>query len=379
VLDPTNPHLWYLPEQSSNLAIDALDELPPLLKSQHFRGHLGVAVEIGNAPAGMLMVNSRTARRFDQDEGQLLSLLASQLAQTIERERLQREAEARQRLEQELDFARSIQARFLPPYCPLLPGYRMVAFYRAARQVGGDFYDFIILDDEEEPRVRESMAVARRETNLELWRTDNPPYKVGQPQPTPKRRIGLVIADVTDKGVPAALFMVLSRTVLRTTASDGRPPVAVLEQANRRILNDTPSGLFVTCFYAILDTETHQLQFSNGGHNYPLLYRAATGQVEQLQTLGLVLGVIPAPRFSEAEVYLDPGDVLCLYTDGVTEAMNSRRQLFDEERLIEVLRHTHHLTPDVIIQRILDAVHGFTAGAPQQDDMTLVVLKRESL
>jgi serine phosphatase RsbU (regulator of sigma subunit) len=378
IIDANNPHLWYLPELSMNLAVDALHDLPPLLKSQHFRGHLAVTVEIGGAPAGLLMVNTSSSRRFDQDEVQLLSLLASQLAQTIERERLQREAEARQRLEQELDFARSIQASFLPACCPTLPGYRMVAFYRAARQVGGDFYDFIALGEAEEPRLRQSMAMARRENNLELWRTDTPVLQPGQTQPVPKRRVGLVIADVTDKGVPAALFMVLSRTVLRTTASDGRSPVAVLEQANRLILSDAPPGLFVTCFYAILDTETHTLRYANGGHNYPLLYRAASGEVIQLQALGLVLGVIPAPRFAEAEIQLEPGDVLCMYTDGVTEAMNPQRQLFDEERLIEVLRHTHQLPPEEIVVRILEAVHTFTANAPQHDDITLVVLKRDA-
>jgi sigma-B regulation protein RsbU (phosphoserine phosphatase) len=135
----------------------------------------------------------------------------------------------------------------------------------------------------------------------------------------------------------------------------------------------------VTCFYGILDAASHTLRFANGGHNYPLLHRAANGHVEQLQAPGIVLGVIPNPRFDEATIRLEPGDVLCLYTDGVTEAMNQRRQLFGEERLIEVLRHTSHLAPDQIVQRILDAVHGFTAGAPQNDDITLVVLKRDGL
>jgi GAF domain-containing protein len=130
LVDQNNPHLWYLPESSTNLPADALDDLPQLLKAQQFRGHLSVNVEIGGAPVGILMANSATPRRFVEDELQLLSLLASQLAQTIDRERLNREAQARQRLEQELDLARSIQSSFLPECCPVLPGYRMVAFYR---------------------------------------------------------------------------------------------------------------------------------------------------------------------------------------------------------------------------------------------------------
>jgi serine phosphatase RsbU (regulator of sigma subunit) len=378
VVDQNNPHLWYLPESSSNLPSDALDDLPQLIKAQQFRGHLSVNVEIGGAPVGILMANSATARRFVTDELQLLSLLASQLAQTIDRERLNREAQARQRLEQELDLARSIQSSFLPECCPVLPGYRMVAFYRAARQVGGDFYDFITLDQPEELRPRESMSVARRESDLELWRTDLP-TDPGARQGPSTRRFGVVIADVTDKGVPAALFMVLSRTVIRAAASDGRSPAAVLEQANRLILADARSGLFVTCFYGILDIDSHTFTYASGGHNYPLHYRAVTGEVDQLQAQGIVLGVIPGPRFAEDHVQLERGDVLCFYTDGVTEAMDSRRQLFGEDRLIEVLRHTHMLPPDQIVRRILDAVHSFAAGAPQNDDITIVVLKRDGI
>jgi serine phosphatase RsbU (regulator of sigma subunit) len=185
-----------------------------------------------------------------------------------------------------------------------------------------------------------------------------------------------VIADVTDKGVPAALFMALSRTLIRATASDGRLPAAVLEQANRLILADARSGLFVTCFYGILDIASGALTFANGGHNYPLLYRTTTGAVEQLQAQGIVLGIVPEPRFEQRAVVFEPGDVLCLYTDGVTEAMNARRQLFDEERLIEVLRRSHHLPPEQIIIRIIEAVTNFAAGAAQTDDITLIVLKR---
>jgi sigma-B regulation protein RsbU (phosphoserine phosphatase) len=378
VLDQANPHLWYLPEQSVNLPVDALDTLPPMIKGQGFRGHLAVNVEIAGAPVGLLMINTTTPRRFLADEAQLLSILATQMAQTIERERLNREAQARQRLEQELDLARSIQSSFLPDCCPTIPGYQMVAFYRAARQVGGDFYDFIELSEvnQADLRPRDTRPIGKREAELELWRTERSAGTRGRLAES--RRIGIVIADVTDKGVPAALFMVLSRTVIRATASDGRPPAAVLDHANRLILADAQSGLFVTCFYGVLDVEQHSFRFANGGHNYPLLYHAATGQVEQLQAPGIVLGVIANPRFSEAEVRLAPGDLLCFYTDGVTEAMDQRRQLFGEERLIEVLRHTHQLSPDQIIRRILDAVHGFTAGAAQNDDITIVILKRDS-
>jgi serine phosphatase RsbU (regulator of sigma subunit) len=378
VLDATNPHLWYLPETSTNIAADALEDLPPLLRQQRFQGHLSVSIELGGAPVGTLMVNTFTPRHFLMDESQLLALLGTQLAQTLERERLHQEALARQRLEQELDLARSIQASFLPDTCPTIPGYAVCAFYRAARQVGGDFYDFIRLASTEH---QGQIGPNRREQEQEWWRTGRGAPRAAQRsvarQPeTPPGRFGLVIADVTDKGVPASLFMVLSRTLIRATASDGRAPERVLEQANRLILADARSGLFVTTFYGILDLANHSFVYANGGHNYPLLYRAATGEIESLHAPGIVLGIVPEARFEQRVTALEPGDVLCLYTDGVTEAMNGARQLFDEERLLEVLRRTHHLSPDEIADRIIEAVTNFAAGAAQTDDITLVVLKR---
>ncbi|HMO58490.1 MAG TPA: SpoIIE family protein phosphatase [Roseiflexaceae bacterium] len=380
VFDAVNPHLWYLPENSSHVAVDALDDLPPLMRTQAFQGHLALTVEINAVPIGMLMVNSHASRRFLVDEVQLLGLLGSQLAQTLERERLHQEALARHRLEQELDLARSIQSGFLPDCCPVLPGYEISAFYRAARQVGGDFYDFIDLPDVQSDTELAAGSAAAYQADLTFWRTGR------LPPPTPRRavpaapsarRFGIVIADVTDKGVPAALFMVLSRTLIRATASDGREPADVLARANHLILSDARSGLFVTCFYGILDTQEHTYTYANGGHNYPLVYRAAFGEVEQLQAQGIVLGIVPDPQFAQRTTTLEPGDVLCLYTDGVTEAMDGRRQFFEEERLIEVLRRSHHLDPEQIIDRILDAVTAFMGGAPQNDDVTLVVLKRQ--
>lgn len=385
VLDAANPHLWYVPERSTDLAGDALADLPPLLKAQRFQGHLAITISIGGVPVGMLMVDERRPRRFLDDEVQLLGLLGSQLAQTLERERLQQDALARQKLEQELDLARDIQASFLPASCPQVPGYALDALYRAARQVGGDFYDFIDLP----PAMAEGMAKPGNQTGVttqpeleqEFWRTGRGAPRAGSKirpsQPITSSRLGIVIADVTDKGVPAALFMVLSRTLLRASASEGQLPRAVLEQSNRLILSDARSGLFVTAFYGILDTTHHSFVYASGGHNYPLWYRAATRQVEQLQAQGVVLGIVPDVRFEEGSVALEPGDVICFYTDGVTEAMDARRQLFGEQRLMETLRRSHHLPPGQIISRIIEAVGNFTMSAPQADDITLVVLKRD--
>ncbi len=343
VLDDVHPHLWYLPERSAQLPDDSLIPLPLLLRQQSFQGHLATPVTLGGAQIGLLLVNTIHPRHFLDSEAELLGLLASQLAQMIDRERLYQEALARQRLERELDLASEIQASFLPDCCPLVPGLQIHAFYRAARQVGGDFYDFI-----------EVPATA----------TNGP------------RRLGVVIADVTDKGVPAALFMALSRTLLRASAIDGRLPVAVLERANHLILADSRAGLFVTCFYALIDPVSGLVTYANGGHNYPLLYRRATDEVTPLVAQGIVLGIIPDPHFVPGEIRLARGDILLFYTDGITEAMNAQRELFGDERLATVLRANSHCAPNEIVTAVLAAVGEFAGDTAQSDDMTIVVIKR---
>lgn len=379
-LDQETPHLWYLPERASNLPNEALSDLPVLLRRQHFQGHLAIFVELNGVPVGTLMVNTVAPRQFLDDEAQLLALLANQLAQTLERERLHQEALARQRLEQELDLARTIQESFLPPACPQLPGYAVAAYYRAARQVGGDFYDFIELPPEpdltgvELSAVHSGAASRHAATAGEVACADTTgPAVAGNTS-----RLGIVIADVTDKGVPAALFMALCRTLLRATASDGHAPAVVLERANRLILADSRAGLFVTCFYAQLDPATGTLTYASGGHNYPLLYRVATGAVEPLRAQGIVLGIVPQPHFAQQSVTLAPGDMLLFYTDGVTEAMNARRELFGEERLIDLLQRHHRRTPQELIAAVLEALNAFVGNQSQSDDITMIVVKRLS-
>lgn len=371
-LDPASPHLWYLPERSSSLAEDALSDLPPLMAGQGFQGYMGIAVELGGAPVGTLMVCTHGPRRFLDDETQLLGLLASQLAQTLERERLHQESLLRQRLEQELDLAREIQASFLPNCCPIIPNFQIEAYYRAARQVGGDFYDFIELP----PAPGSAPVVDTGPRRTEIT------FRAGRRQPPEPRtldgsqRLGIVIADVTDKGVPAALFMALSRTLLRATAIDGRQPAEVLQRANRLILADSRAGLFVTCFYAVLETQTGLVTYANGGHNYPLHYEQATGAVHPLRAQGIVLGIVPQPSFEQHTIQMAPGDVLLFYTDGVTEMMNPQRELFGDDRLTAVLRANHHRSPQEIINAVLAAIGEFANGQSQSDDITMVVLKR---
>ena len=180
-------------------------------------------------------------------------------------------------------MARDIQVSFLPERCPEPAGWEIAADWRAARGVGGDFYDFIELDDE---------------------------------------RLGLVIADVSDKGVPAALFMSLSRTLVRASALESRSPSRVLQRVNELITTETRSNMFVSVFYGILNLRTGNLTYANAGHNPPILWRAQ-GRSWLLTAHGMVLGVLEKVDLEEREVTLKPGELLILHTDGVTEPINA--------------------------------------------------------
>jgi len=401
-IGPTDPLLAYLQAAPGPVDLATLHLDSPAVRSLREAGVVLVVPLVSQGELiGTLNLGPRLSEQeYSSDDRRLLASLAAQAAPAVRVAQLVQEQAAeiqsRERYEQELRVATLIQQQFLPRQLPDLPDWQVAAYYGPARAVGGDFYDFIELaaapttesrrtGAPEQARPKGVPALTRRDLELEFWRTGK-----GAPRMAPKQpmrssqmsgelgRLGIVIADVTDKGVPAALFMALSRTLIRATASDGRPPAAVFEQANRLILDDARSGLFVTCFYGILDATNNTFVYANGGHNYPLHYQSATDQVESLQAQGIVLGIVPEPHFEQRAVTIAPGDVVCFYTDGITEAMDSRRQLFDEERLIEVLRRSHNLPPEQIIERIIEAVTNFSAGAPQTDDMTLVVLKRET-
>jgi sigma-B regulation protein RsbU (phosphoserine phosphatase) len=292
---------------------------------------------------GALVIDMRQPRHFDDSEIRLLQLMANQAALAIEKARLHHEEIKRHRIEEELAVGRQIQLSMLPPGVPAVPGWEISAVYEPARQVGGDFYDFFELP--------------------------------GEPG-----RLGLVVADVSDKGVPAALFMALSRTIIRNNALRGRPPAETLIWANRFIQEDSQTDMFLTAFYAALNTNSGRLTFANAGHNRPLWWHAATGDFEELQAAGIVLGILDDVELEEGEVEVAPGDVLVFYTDGVTEAMTRSYEEFGVARLKTAVAGAvgaHlNLNAKIIVDAILDAVKSFTRDAPQSDDFTLFVVRR---
>jgi sigma-B regulation protein RsbU (phosphoserine phosphatase) len=267
----------------------------------------------------------------------ILNGIAQQLAMAMENARLSREVAAQQRLERELELGRDIQASFLPDACPTFPNWEVCSYWHLARQVGGDFYDFI---------------------------------------PLPRDHYGVVVADVADKGVPAALFMAVSRTLTRAAAITGhRTPGEVLTKTNDMILSDARSDLFVTMAYADL-SPVGRVVYANAGHNPPLLVRAATGELERLVSHGMALGVMPEVVIGDQHVRLENGDLLVLYTDGVTDALDARGQEFGMARLEQTIVAHRSGSANQIVAALQAALHEFVGDEPPFDDLTVVVAKR---
>ncbi|MBP1929757.1 sigma-B regulation protein RsbU (phosphoserine phosphatase) [Methanolinea mesophila] len=251
---------------------------------------------------------------------------------------LRRTTAEKERILKELEIAKGIQQSFLPDAAPVLPGIDLQGFNLPAAEVGGDFYDFIPVGEEH-------------------W--------------------GLVIADVSGKGVPAALFMALSRTLIRASAAHNPDPAESIREANRNIYLDSKTSMFVTLFYAILDPREKSLTFVNAGHNPPLLFGTGNERITLLKAKGIALGVLDEIELESVEVNLKPGDIAVLYTDGVTEAANEQDEEYGVARLEKIVELSRHLSSRGIIDAVVQDVRAFAGNRPQFDDITLMVLKIE--
>jgi len=241
----------------------------------------------------------------------------------------------------ELQIAAEIQKSFLPEAIPQIPGFDVAGRSVMAKEVGGDFFDVI-------------------------------PFEVMVLEPG---MVGLLVADVSGKGVPAALFMALSRIVVRVNALWHRDPAKVIYHSNNAITQDSKSGMFVTLFFGILNENNHSLTYVNAGHNPPLFFHNHDGSVEKFMPTGIVLGAVENKEYSSKNVKIAPDDVIVMYTDGVTESVNSKQEMFGEKRLIEIIQRKRHLTAQCILNEILIAVKAFSGDNEQVDDITLLVIK----
>jgi serine phosphatase RsbU (regulator of sigma subunit) len=253
--------------------------------------------------------------------------------------RMTEDESQRLRMEEELAVGRRIQLAMLPASCPAVDGWQFAAAYKAAREVGGDLYDFVI-------------------------------------PPADPQRLHIAIADVTGKGVPAALFMAVGRTILRMEALDLHTPAQALSRVNRFVVNDVQSRLFMSAFVVQIDGATGRVLYANAGHNPPYWLRAGSGSLETLSAPGLVVGAFDFDSFSDRECHVAPGDFLVFFTDGITEARNAGGDFLDEEGLEALLASRKWSDAGELLRAIVERVEAFAGDAEQADDYTVVIAHR---
>jgi len=337
---PNDPLLAYFQGAGEVVDVEALELDSPALRELKAAGvKLAVPLVSQGELIGVLNLGPRLSEQdYSSVDRKLLDNLAGQAAPALRVGQLVREQQAeaatRQRFEQELEIASLIQQNFLPKELPDLDGWQIAAYYRPAREVGGDFYDVI---------------------------------------PLPDGRIGLVVGDVTDKGVPAALVMSATRTILRATATRLVEPGEVLEQVNEHLCPDMPEKMFVTCLYGVLDPASGLLRFANAGHDVP--YVKTAGGVVELRARGMPLGLLPGMAYEEKEMILATGDGVLLHSDGIVEAHAPDREMYGFPRLKETVGDGP--CGQALIDLVLADVDAFTGpGAEQEDDITMLTLER---
>src|SRR5215217_2941237 len=247
------------------------------------------------------------------------------------------EAQERERIEQELQVSRRIQQASLPKEVPELEGWEITPYYQPAREVGGDFYDFLELED---------------------------------------GRLGLVVGDATGHGMPAALMMATTRGMLRAIVQSLESPGEVLARVNEALVADIPSSMFVTCFYGVLDPANGQLCYANAGHNLPC--RQHNGQAEELRARGMPLGLMPGIAYEEKEASLESDDSTLFYSDGLVEAHNLQREMFGFPRLRKLVAE-HDAEEGSMVDFLLEELYSFVGEDwEQEDDITLLTLRRSA-
>lgn len=337
-----DPFAWHLLSVAAPVELADITMSSPALIALREAGIEVVVPLIGQGELmGALYLGPRLSDQpYSTDDRKLLASLAGQVAPAMRVAQLvqeqQQETQERERIQQELKVAALIQQTLLPKDLPNIDGWTIDAFYRPARAVGGDFYDFIPLED---------------------------------------GRLGVVIGDVTDKGVPAALVMATCRSMLRAAASRHNDPGAVLADVNDALVPEIPPAMFVTCLYAVIDTDTGATVFANAGHNLPYV-RSDDGVIE-LRATGMPLGLMPGMSYEETEHPLTVGEVMVLTSDGITEAHNGEGEMYGFARLMEQVGTSS--IPGEAVSSLIDSLEAFTGSdAEQEDDITVVSVRRTS-
>jgi serine phosphatase RsbU (regulator of sigma subunit)/anti-sigma regulatory factor (Ser/Thr protein kinase) len=339
-IPPNDPLIAYFQSTTGAVDLGSLELDSPALGQLREAGvQLVVPLVSQGDLIGLVNLGPRRSEQdYSADDRKLLNDLAGHAAPAVRVAQLVRQQEAevreRERIEQELRVAQLIQQQFLPHELPELPGWHVAAYYQPARAVGGDFYDFIEL---------------------------------------PGGQVGIVVGDVTDKGVPAALVMATTHSILRAEAPRLVSPAEVLERANHLLVAEMPAHMFVTCLYIVLDPASGRLRYANAGHNLP--YLKGDGGVTELRATGMPLGLMPGMRYDEKEAALVAGDGLLLHSDGLAEAHGPGREMFGFPRLAKLVGDADG--GEALIDLLLGELARFTGPEwEQEDDITLVTLQR---
>jgi serine phosphatase RsbU (regulator of sigma subunit) len=341
LVDKDDPILELFNQSPGTIELDQLDVDSEVYQFMLSSGYL-LAVPLitqGELIGWMNLGQRMSAQNYSTGDEILLTRLAIQAAPTVRVAQLvaeqQAEAFTRERLEQELLVASRIQSGLLPKELPQINDWHMSAFYKPAREVGGDFYEFKYFND---------------------------------------GRLGIFIGDVTDKGIPAAMVMATTRTLLLALAQESLSPDQVLKQVNNLLHDDIPAGMFVTCFYAILDPDNGKLVFSNAGHNLP--YRLTNHGALEIKAAGMPLGMMPDMEYDLHEMVVEPGDYMIFYSDGLVEAHNEQREMFGSNRL-KALFEGYTGEDPALIDHLMVELQDFTGpDLEQEDDITIVGVKR---
>jgi phosphoserine phosphatase RsbU/P len=313
-----------------------------LLSNPNFQSRNMICVPLNNNQGktiGVLQAINIKEDFLNEEMLRLFQTLANQAATALENVHVKQQQLAAELVNKELEVATEIQARFFPQQTPNLEGYEVAGCSIPAKDVGGDYYDFI-------------------------------------PNPEPGQH-GFVVADVTGKGVPASLLMATMRATLRANIQNNpNDIVQALRQVNGDIYRDSPIDKFITSIYCNLDYESHELNYVNSGHNPPYIVRANDNRIEELDQGGVMLGIMEEIDLLKATLSIDKGDILMLFSDGVTEATNPSGELFSEERFEQWLLDHNQLSAEKMKDALLKTLRDYADGSPQSDDITFIIVKR---
>ncbi len=354
VLGPINsPSAWNDIEEGDYYFIERitpeLDEeisikLDESLLANRGRLLIGFPLSVKDEILGVMLVEEEDLIRglpsihIREKRIEIVKGITQQAAIAIKNELLQQEVVKSERMERELQLAREIQSTFLPDKLPQIPGWDIDARWQPARQVGGDFYDILYLDN---------------------------------------NKIGFVIADVADKGMPAALLMILIRTLIRAAATQKLSPAAVLRRVNELLIPDIKQGMFVTVFYCVISLDSGNVVYANAGHNPPIVKQHNLIELQELARTSMALGLFDDIKIEERKLLINPGDWIFFYTDGVTEAFSAQEEMFGKERLINILEAGNFISPRLLLDKVEGSVIEFIHGMDLSDDVTLAALYRK--